>query len=465
MTALDWFAAHRERALDDLFTLLRIPSISTDPQFKPEIARAQSFLQTHLTRAGFEHVQLLHGPGHACVYGDWLNARGKPTVLVYGHYDVQPADPLAKWKSPPFEPTVRDGRLYARGASDDKGPLFVALTALSGLLATGTLACNVKLLIEGEEELGSRHLGEIAAAHRDLLKCDFLLSADGARWRPDLPAVNVGNRGIVTLEFGLTTAVKDLHSGRYGGTVANALNAIGALVATLHDARGRVAVEGFYDGVAEPTNSERAEIAALPFDEGAYLAAVGASAPVGEAGYETLERNWLRPTLDLNGLWGGYQGTGSKTVIPCEAFAKLSCRLVPGQKPERIAQLIRTHLERQCPKGARLSFEGESHGSPAYALPPDHPGLLTVEDVFTHVNGKRPVRVRIGATLPIGTMFHDALGIDTVMFSFSTADEDFHAPNEFFRLSSFDEGVRAWLLCFERLGRQSADTYRAFRRN
>jgi acetylornithine deacetylase/succinyl-diaminopimelate desuccinylase-like protein len=459
---MTWLAANRERVFADLFALLSIPSVSTDPAFKPKIGEAQRFLLSHLAAIGLENARLLENAGHASLYADWLHAPGKPTVLIYGHYDVQPPDPLAAWVSPPFTPTIRDGRIYARGASDDKCPLFVALTAIRSLREEGRLPVNLKLLIEGEEEMGSRNLEATAKAHRDLLTADFLLSADGARWRADLPAVNIASRGIATLELTLTTAAKDLHSGRYGGAVANPLSAVARLVASLHDTRGRIAVAGFYDGVAEPSNAERAAIADLPFDEHAYLAAVGADG-TGEQGYTTLERQWLRPSLDLNGLWGGYEGIGSKTVIPHEAHAKLSARLVPGQDPARIIALLRAHLETNCPPGAKLSISA-GHGSPAYALPLDHPALAIAEAVLAEVHGKAPVRVRIGATLPISEMFRRVLGIDTLMFSYSTADEDFHAPNEFFRLSSFDEGVAAWRSYLARTGALAPAAFRSFRR-
>jgi acetylornithine deacetylase/succinyl-diaminopimelate desuccinylase-like protein len=460
---VSWLAANRERVFADLFAFLSIASISTDPAYKEKIAEAQRFVLSHVAAIGFEHARLLANDGHAAIYADWLHAPGKPTVLIYGHYDVQPPDPLSAWVSPPFAPTVRDGRLYARGASDDKCPLFVALTALESLLADGALPVNVKLLIEGEEEMGSRHLEPTVRANRALLAADFLLSADGARWRADLPAVNVASRGIATLELTLTTAAKDLHSGRYGGAVANALNALARLVASLHDARGRIAVAGFYDGVAEPSSAERAAIADLPFDEAAYLAAVGAQGPVGEEGYSTLERQWLRPSLDLNGLWGGYEGVGSKTVIPHEAHAKLSARLVPGQDPARIAASLQAHLEAHCPPGTSIAVR-TGHGSPAYALPPDHPALAVAEATLEEVHGKRPVRVRIGATLPISELFRRLLGIDTVMFSYATADEDFHAPNEFFRLSSFDDGVAAWRSYLTRTGQLTPAAFTTFRR-
>ena len=455
----------REAILGRLKALLRIPSVSTDPAYLQHIAAAQTHLAERLKAAGLGDVRLLDSVGHKPVYAEWLGAPDAPTILVYGHYDVQPPDPLDKWQSPPFEPTIRDNRLYARGVSDDKGPLSVALEVICAFLAVeGKLPVNIKLLIEGEEELGSRNLSAVIAQNSELLAADFVLSADGARWRADLPSVNISSRGIATLQVTLRTAAKDLHSGRYGGAVANPLNALSRLIASLHDDSGRIAVAGFYDGVAEPSAAERAAIAALPFDERAYLVGVGATASVGERGYTLLERQWLRPCLDLNGMWGGYQGPGGKTVIPCEAHAKLSSRLVAGQDPKKISAALKQHLTAKCPQGATVSFAGEGHGSPAYSLPTDHPGLATVEAVLAELNGRRPVRVRIGATLPVSEMFARELGIDTVMFSFSTADEDFHAPNEFFRLDGLDQGLAAWTRCLRKLGTQKREAYDRFRR-
>ena len=398
------------------------------------------------------------------MYADWLHAGDAPTVLIYGHYDVQPADPLADWTSPPFEPEVREDRLYGRGVSDDKGPMFIPVCVAEAFLQTSErLPVNIKFVIEGEEEMGSAHLAAGVRHHRDRLQADLVLSADGAQWRPDLVTVNVANRGIVTLDVRLRTAGKDLHSGRYGGTVANAAHALGRLVASFHDRTGRVAVAGFYDDVRPPTRSERDSMAAIPFDEAAYLGAVGAPAALGEHGYTTLERQWLRPTLDVNGLGSGYQGPGVKTVIPHRSDAKISCRLVPDQTPERIRALLVRHCEEHAPPGTALTFADDGIGMPPASVREDHPALATVEDVLEEVRGARPLRVRMGGSIPIGGIFRTELGIETVFFSFSTGDEDFHAPNEFFRLSSFRDGLLAWERCFERLGRQNAALYAPFR--
>ena len=454
MDPIAYAEAHRDEILKELVAFARIPSVSTDPAYAEHIGEAADWVAERMRRAGFEQVRIKPTAGHPIVTGAWLKAPGAPTILVYGHYDVQPPDPLDKWKSPPFEPTVRDERLYARGVSDDKGPMLIPLKAAEAFMQTlGRLPINVKLVIEGEEERGSEHLGAFVRAHAAELAADFVLSADGAMWRPDEPSVTVANRGICALEFALTGAAKDLHSGRHGGGIANPLHAIARLAASLHDVSGRIAVEGFYDRVLPPGNAARAAIADLPFSEDRYLAAVGAPAGFGEAGYSLLERQWLRPTLELNGLWGGYQGPGTKTVIPTVARAKITCRLVPDQEPRAIAEAIARHLRRHCPPGVTLEVAAdEGHGSKAYAIPEDHPGLLLAERVLKEVYGKPSLRVRMGATIPIGLIFREALGAETVFFSFSTADEDYHAPNEFFRLQRLADGLKAWIRYWELLG-------------
>lgn len=456
-------ATDRPAILERLGDLLRAPSVSTDPAYAEGMAAARAILMARLSAAGFDGVRLLEAGGHPAVYAEWTEAPGKPTLLIYGHYDVQPPDPLELWASPAFEPTVRDGRLYARGASDDKGPSSIALETLAAFLAVeGRLPVNVKLLLEGEEEVGSATLGAILDANRDLLAADAVLSADGGRWRADLPSIAVGSRGIAALEFSVTTAVKDLHSGRYGGTVPNALHVAARLIAGLHHADGSPAVEGFLDGVEEPSPAERSGLAAIPFDDERYYADLGTAA-AGEPGYGTLERLWYRPTIDANGLWGGYTGSGGKTVIPNTAHAKLSMRLVPGQDPAAVTAAVARHLRRHCPPGAVIAIR-EGHPSAAYLVPGDHPLLTAAEAALAETAGRPPLRVRNGATLPLSDIVRGRLGIDTVMFSFSTADEDFHAPNEFIRLSAFDDGFAAWVALLRRLGNQSPADYAGFRR-
>lgn len=443
--------------LDELIAFASIPSVSTDPAYASHVTEAADWLARRLRHAGLDDVTIHKTPGHPIVTAQWLKAEGAPTVLVYGHYDVQPPDPVAGWKSPPFQPELRDGRIYGRGVSDDKGPLLIAIKAAeASLRGRGRLPVNLKLVIEGEEECGSPNLENFVTAHAQALQADLVLSADGAMWRPDEPSITVANRGLAALEFTVTGAAKDLHSGRHGGGIANPLHALAILVASLHDGDNRIAVEGFYEAVKPADEAARRMIGALPFDEERYLRSIGASEGVGEKGYRLLERQWLRPTLDVNGLWGGYQGPGSKTVIASSASAKITCRLVPDQDPETIVRLITRHLQRNCPKGVTLDIRADGHGSKAYEVPGDHPGLAIAERALEEIYGKPALRVRMGATIPIGLIFREALGAETIFFSFSTADEDYHAPNEFFRLARLDEGVKAWLRYWELLGAEHA---------
>jgi acetylornithine deacetylase/succinyl-diaminopimelate desuccinylase-like protein len=445
VTPLEYLAAHGDRILGELIEFARIPSVSTDPEHREDMTRAAEWVAARLREAGPIKVRILPTGGHPVVYGEWLGVANAPTLLVYGHYDVQPPDPLERWLSNPFEPEVRDGRLYGRGVSDNKGPMLIPLRVAQAFFATrGALPLNVKFLFEGEEEIGSRNLEPFLVANREMLRADSVLSADGAMWRSDEPSITIASRGVAGLEFSLKGANRSLHSGRYGGSIANALHAMAELVATLHTRDGSVAVAGFYDDVAVLPEGERREIRALPFDEARFLSEVGAPALLGEPGYSTLERQWIRPTLEVNGMWGGYQGRGSQTVTPNEAHAKLSCRLVPDQDPDAIRALVARHLETHVPAGVTLSVGGDRHAARPYRIPSDHPGLATAERVLEQVYGKKALRVRMGSTLPVSELFKRVLGIDTVFFSFSTADEDFHSPNEFFRVRRLHEGLEAW---------------------
>ena len=455
MRPLDYAKANKVAILEELIAFARIPSVSTDPAYAQGIAAGSEWVADRMRRAGLENVQISPTSGHPVVTCDWLHAKGAPTILIYGHYDVQPPDPLEKWKSNPFEPEVRDNRLYARGVSDDKGPMLIPIKTAEAYLKTeGRLPINVKFVIEGDEERGSAPLGAFVAGRAEAMKADFVLSADGAMWRPDEPSITVANRGLTALEFTVTGAAKDLHSGRHGGGIHNPLAAIARLAASLHDDQGRVAVTGFYDDVRPPSNLARRSLADLPFSEEKYFAMIGAPEGYGEPGYSLLERQWLRPTLELNGLGGGYLGPGGKTVIPTTATAKITCRLVPDQDPARIAELISRHLREHCPKGVTLEIVPGDHGSRAYAVPDDHPGLALAERVLEEVYAKKSLRVRMGATVPIGLIFRDAIGAEVVFFSFSTADEDYHAPNEFFRLQRLEDGMKAWIRYWELLGQE-----------
>ena len=451
--ALAHLAARHDRILAELIDFAAIPSVSTDPAHAADMAAAARWVASALEAAGPFTVRTLATAGNPVVYGEWLGAPGRLTVLVYGHYDVQPADPLEKWQSAPFTPTVRDGRLYARGVSDDKGPMLIPIKVAESFFAVaGALPINVKCMFEGEEEIGSPSLDAFIRENTELLAADVVLSADGAMWRIDEPSLTVASRGLAGLELTLTGASKDLHSGRHGGGVANPLHAMARLIASLHEPSGRVAVAGFYDSVRELTTRERADIASLPFDEAAYLVQVGAPSAFGEPGYTMLERQWTRPTLEVNGMWGGYIGPGQKTVIPTEAHAKITCRLVPDQDPAGVVALVTRHLESHVPPGTRLSIFSADHGARSAHIRADHFALEAADSALRAVYGVRPLIVRMGGTVPIAELFQRHMGLDTVFFSFSTADEDYHAPNEFFRVHRLHEGLEAWARYWELLG-------------
>jgi acetylornithine deacetylase/succinyl-diaminopimelate desuccinylase-like protein len=446
-----------DRILADLVEFATIPSVSTDPAHAADVHAAAAWVAAKLKAAGPFSVKTIPTPGASVVYAEWLGLPGAPTALIYGHYDVQPEDPVEKWHSPPFSPTLRDGRLYGRGVSDDKGPVLIPIKVAEAFFAvTGRLPINVKFMIEGEEEIGSRHLEAFVAEHRALLAADVMISADGAMWRIDEPSLTVANRGLAGLELTLRGAAKDLHSGRHGGSVANPLHAIAQLIASLHDPDGRVAVAGFYDRVKELSPAERADIAALPFDEAVYLGQVGASAAVGETGYTTLERQWTRPTLEVNGMWGGYQGPGQKTVVPSEAHAKITCRLVPDQDPEEIVALVSCHLESNVPAGTRITIAPADHGARPFQIDRDNHVLKAAEVALKATYGVAPLIVRMGGTVPVAEIFQRQMGLATVYFSFSTGDEDFHAPNEFFRVHRLHEGLAAWARLWDGIGAGAA---------
>lgn len=454
----DWLAAHQAEAIETLKAFCRIPSVSTDPAYAAAIADAARFAAAELTRSGFPVVEIVETGGHPCVLAEWCNTPGAPTVLVYGHYDVQPPDPLDKWHSEPFAPEVRDDRLYARGVSDDKGPLLIPIMVVRAFKAVmGRLPVNLKILIEGEEESGSPHLAATVEKLASRLACDVVVSADGAMWRADLPSVTVASRGLVALEVSVEGAGKDLHSGRHGGSAPNPVRALVRMLATLHDDEGGVAVEGFADTALPADPAIGAAIAAVDFDAGRYFDDIGAPRPDPlPSGAELLTRQWLRPTLEFNGISGGYAGAGTKTVIPSTASAKITCRLVAGQEPDAVVQAITRALERALPQGYRLHVTPKGPGTPASALDPDLPALKVTEGILEELLGAPPLRVAMGATIPIGEVFARHLGVGTVFFSFSTSDEDYHAPNEFMRLSSFRTGLTAWARLLARLGAPAA---------
>jgi acetylornithine deacetylase/succinyl-diaminopimelate desuccinylase-like protein len=455
LTALEFLKAHEPRALAELAEFVAIPSVSTDPARVGDVRRASEWVAARLRRAGPISIETWDTPRHPAVFGQWDAAPGAPTVLIYGHCDVQPADPIELWHSPPFTLTQRDGRLYGRGVSDDKASMLIPILAAEACFADGwTPPVNLRFLFEAEEEIGSPSLPALVQAHRDALACDVALSADGGMWRPDRPSLNLSARGIAAMEFTVRGPHKDLHSGRHGGGVANPLHAAAALVASLHDRDGRIAIDGFYDDV-DPIEPAAAEaLARLTFDEAGYLAAVGAPQPFGEPDFSTLARQWYRPTIEVNGLWGGYQGPGSKTVLPSEAHVKITCRLVPRQRPADVMARVREHLEQHCPAGVELSIDiGRAHGAEPYRVSANNPYIRAAADTLAEVFGVAPDLVGMGGSVPIVSTFRDILGVDTVFFSFSVADEDIHAPNEFYRPERFRLGPQAWIKLWERIAR------------
>jgi acetylornithine deacetylase/succinyl-diaminopimelate desuccinylase-like protein len=427
------------RYLRELTELLRIPSVSSDPAREPELRRAAEWVAAQLA---FANGRVVETDGHPVVLGEWLGAAGAPTILVYGHYDVQPAGDEADWETPPFSPSVRDGRIYARGATDDKGPMFVALKVAEAYLdELGALPLNVRFLVEGEEEVGSPSLARVLHDRRPDLEADLVVSADGAMWRSSEPSIAIAAKGLVAFDLVVTGPATDLHSGRHGGAVRNPLHALAELLAGLHELDGSVAVAGFYDDVLPLTDPERAALARVPFDEEAYRAEIGVSALYGEPGFSTLERLWTRPTLEVNGVEGG----GAFTVIPRRARAHVTCRLVPEQDPARVVAAISAHVEACRPSGVEVAVEPAPGAVPAYAIGADHPAVAAAAKALATVYpDAETLLVRIGGTLPAASLFEQILGVKTLLFSFSTSDEQLHAPNEFFRLSRLDEGMRAW---------------------
>ena len=455
MTALAaYLDRHAERQLAELADLVRFPTVSAAAERAGDLRACAGWIGDHLAAIGLEHVRLLETGGHPVVYGDWLHAGPDgPTALVYGHYDVQPPDPLALWESPPFEPAVRDEKLYGRGASDCKAQVWLNVKALEALLAVdGRLPCNVKVIVEGEEELRPEGLEAVVQEHAALLGADVAVISDNGLFARDVPSLSVGLRGMAALEVTLRTARGDLHSGLYGGVVPNALHALGRIVAGLHDPRdGRVAVDGFYDRVREVSAEERAAWARLPFDPAAFRAQVGASELVGEAGYTPIERLFARPTLDVHGAWGGFRDPGVKTIVPAEAHVKLSCRLVPDQDPEEVVVLLRRHIERQAPAGARVTVDHALAGAWPILTPVDHPAVRAALDALRDVYAREPVTVRSGWSVPVTAILKRRLGLDSVLLGFGLPTDNVHAPNEHVDLTTFFRGVRTMAAFWPRL--------------
>lgn len=435
-----YIQANKDRFLNELLEILRIPSISADPAYAGDVRRAAEWVKHNLQSAGADHVRLEETAGHPIVYGEKIIDPKAPTVLVYGHYDVQPADPLHLWDSPPFEPVVKDGVIYGRGTCDDKGQFFMHIKAFEAMLQSGELKCNVKFMIEGEEEIGSDHLGIFVKSNKELLHADIILISDTSIIANDIPSIDVGLRGLSYLEVKVQGPNKDLHSGVYGGAVANPVNILCQMIASLQDEFNRITIPGFYDDVEELSAADRAAMAQTPFDLDTYQRELGIAAVHGEAGYTTLERASIRPTLDVNGIWGGYIGEGAKTVLPSLAHAKISMRLVPNQSSEKITELFTNHFISIAPKGVKVTVTPH-HGGEAYVMPTDSIAYQAASEALEKTFGKTPVPTRGGGSIPIVALFEKELGIKSILMGFGLDSDDIHSPNEHYGLFNFYKGI------------------------
>ncbi|PUB16846.1 dipeptidase [Paenisporosarcina sp. OV554] len=443
LKALDnYFELNRSEHLNELKEFLRIPSVSALSDHKSDMQTAAEWLADSLKKVGLENVSIDETKGHPVVYADWLHAEGKPTILVYGHYDVQPVDPLNLWESEPFDPQVRDNKLFARGASDDKGQVYMHVKAIEALFKTeGTLPVNVKFCIEGEEEIGSPNLPEYVLANTEKLSADIIVISDTGMQGPGKPAVCYGLRGLAGVQIEVKGAKSDLHSGLYGGGVQNAIHALVEVLDSFRDAEGTIQVDGFYDNVLPVTEEERAAYDALEFDEEALKKELGVEELFGEKGYTHLERTWVRPTLEINGVFGGFSGEGIKTVLPADAGAKITCRLVPNQDPDEIVAKLKAHIEKHKPIGVSVEVTEFDKGKP-FITPFDHPAIQAAGRSYEKVYNVPTSYVRGGGSIPIVAAFDEILGLPVVLMGFGLASENFHAPNEHFHLENFDQGLR-----------------------
>ena len=435
-----YISENRQRFLDELIAFLRIPSVSADSKFKEEVLRGADFLEESLRQAGVDKVEICATPGHPIVYAEKLVDPEKPTVLVYGHYDVQPADPYELWDSPPFEPIIKEERIYARGACDDKGQLYMHIKALEILNHQGTPPCNLKFILEGEEEVGSSNLENFVKENAERLSSDVILISDTAIISNDTPSITVGLRGLSYVEVEVTGPNRDLHSGVYGGAVANPINVLCDMIASLIDDSGRITIPGFYDRVKELTEQERSDLAKAPFDLEEYKKSIGIEEIQGEEGYSTIERTGIRPTLDVNGIWGGYTGEGAKTVLPSKAFAKISMRLVPDQDDMEITELFSRHFQSIAPQSVTVKVTPHHGGMPA-VTPTDSLAYQAASRAFEEAWDKTPIPTRDGGSIPIVALFDEVLKVNTVLMGFGLDSDAIHSPNESYGIFNYLKGI------------------------
>ena len=442
MSVKSYIESNQARFLEELFSLIRIPSISAKHEHKPDMLACAKRWVELLLSSGADRAEVMPTEGNPVVYGEKFVSADVPTVLVYSHYDVMPAEPLELWKSDPFDPVIRDGRIWARGADDDKGQAMMQVKGFETAIAEGLLRCNVKILFEGEEEIGSTSLEAFCEAHKELLKADIILVSDTSMVSKEVPSLTTGLRGLAYWEVEVTGPNRDLHSGHFGGAVANPINVLCKLMADITDADGRITIPGFYDDVEEVSKAERQMIAQVPFDEAKYKAAIGVDALFGEKGYSTLERNSCRPSFDICGIWGGYTGEGSKTVLPSKAYAKVSTRLVPHQDHAKISALFEDYLRKVAPAYVKVKVT-PSHGGQGYVCPIDLPAYQAAEEAMSIAFGKRPLAVRRGGSIPIIATFEQVLGIKTILMGFGLEQNAIHSPNESCELDYFFKGIES----------------------
>ena len=430
-----------DRFLDELFGLIRIPSISSLAQHKPDMTAAAKYWIKILLEAGADHAEIFPTPGNPVVFAEKIIDTTSPTILIYAHMDVMPVDPIEKWHTDPFEPVIRDGRIWARGANDDKGQSFIHAKAFEWMVRSGMLRCNVKFMIEGEEEIGSANLGPFCEEHKEMLKADIILVSDTGMIAKDIPSITTGLRGLAYWEVEVTGPDRDLHSGLFGGAVANPVNELCKLIAKMTDDQNRITIPGFYDDVLEVSPEERFRLSQNSYDEDRYKAAIGVTQLQGEPGYSTSERTGIRPSFDVCGIWGGYTGEGSKTILPSKAYAKISTRLVPNQDHEKIALLFKNYFESIAPASVRVNVTVH-HGGQGYICPIDNPAYQAAEKAYFNVYGKLPVPVKSGGSIPIVSAFEKILGIKTILMGFGLESDAIHSPNESFLLENFFNGIR-----------------------
>lgn len=442
----NYITENKERFLHELMEMLRIPSISADPKYKGDVAKTADFVAESLKSAGCQKVTVYPTKGHPIVYGEQMIDPTLPTVLVYGHYDVQPPDPLELWESPPFEPVIKktsihpDGAIFARGSCDDKGQMFMHVKAFEAMINNDALPCNVKFMIEGEEEIGSSNLGTFCEEYKDMLSCDVVLISDTSVIANDIPSITVGLRGLSYVEVEVTGPNKDLHSGVYGGAVANPAQVLCDMIASLKDDNKHITIPGFYDDVVVVSDKERAAMNKAPFNKDEYMQGLGVDATMGENGYTVLEQTSIRPTLEVNGIWGGYIGEGAKTVLPSKAFAKISMRLVPNQKSDDITKLFKDYFESIAPAGVKVEVRPH-HGGEAAVTPSDTPEYKAAAMAMKDAYGKEPIPVRGGGSIPIVALFEKVLNVKTVLMGFGLDSDDIHSPNEHYGLFNFYKGI------------------------